>query len=46
MKVALALIVAVLAAVPARAQAPTAKGRTGLTLDPITTAWTGDSPGP
>lgn len=45
MLVALALIVAVLAAVPARAQAPTAKGRTGLTLDPITTAWTGDFDG-
>jgi len=45
MLVALALIVAVLAAVPARAQAPTAKGRTGLALDPITTAWTGDFDG-
>jgi len=45
MVVALALIVAVLAAVPARAQAPTAKGRTGLALDPITTAWTGDFDG-
>ena len=45
MLVALASIVAVLAAAPARAQAPTAKGRTGLTLDPITTAWTGDFDG-
>ncbi|HTI39892.1 MAG TPA: lytic transglycosylase F [Vicinamibacterales bacterium] len=34
-----------LLAVPARAQAPTAKGRTGLTLDPLTTKWTGDFDG-
>jgi membrane-bound lytic murein transglycosylase MltF len=37
--------VALLAALPARAQAPTAKGRTGLALDPITTKWTGDIDG-
>jgi membrane-bound lytic murein transglycosylase MltF len=37
--------VTLLAALPARAQAPTAKGRTGLTLDPITTKWTGDVDG-
>ena len=34
-----------LAATTARAQAPTEKGRTGLTLDPITTKWTGDFDG-
>jgi membrane-bound lytic murein transglycosylase MltF len=40
-------VVATLAllAVPARAQAPTAKGRTGLALDPLTTKWTGDFDG-
>jgi membrane-bound lytic murein transglycosylase MltF len=32
-------------ALPARAQAPTAKGRTGLALDPITTKWIGDYDG-
>jgi membrane-bound lytic murein transglycosylase MltF len=37
--------VALLVALPARAQAPTAKGRTGLALDPITTKWTGDYDG-
>jgi membrane-bound lytic murein transglycosylase MltF len=30
------------ASVATRAQAPTAKGRTGLALDPITAKWTGD----
>jgi membrane-bound lytic murein transglycosylase MltF len=37
--------VALLAALPAWAQAPTAKGRTGLALDPITAKWTGDIDG-
>jgi membrane-bound lytic murein transglycosylase MltF len=36
---------ALLAATAAHAQAPTAKGRTGLGLDPITTRWTGDLDG-
>jgi membrane-bound lytic murein transglycosylase MltF len=38
-------MVALLTAPAARAQAPTAKGRTGLALDPITTKWTGDFDG-
>ena len=37
--------VALLSALPARAQAPTAKGRTGLALDPIVSKWTGDVDG-
>ena len=37
--------VALLVALPARAQAPTAKGRTGLALDPIVSKWTGDVAG-
>jgi membrane-bound lytic murein transglycosylase MltF len=37
--------VALLAALPARAQAPTDKGRTGLALDPITSKWSGDIDG-
>jgi hypothetical protein len=41
----LVLAAALLAALPARAQAPTAKGRTGLALDEITTKWTGDFDG-
>src|SRR3954454_5746193 len=36
---------ALLVATSALAQAPTAKGRTGLGLDPITTQWTGDFDG-
>jgi membrane-bound lytic murein transglycosylase MltF len=36
---------ALLTAPAASAQAPTAKGRTGLALDPITTKWTGDYDG-
>jgi membrane-bound lytic murein transglycosylase MltF len=42
----LALAAVLLLAVPAaRAQAPTARGRTGLALDPITAKWTGDYDG-
>src|SRR5215471_2347972 len=44
MPIALA-VAALLSAPPARAQAPTAKGRTGLALDPITARWTGDYDG-
>ena len=43
--IALTLCTVLLAADSLRAQAPTAKGRTGLALDPITTAWTGDFDG-
>ena len=39
------LLIALLAGSPMRPQAPTAKGRTGLELSPITTAWTGDLDG-
>src|SRR5262245_42198399 len=38
-------VVALLTAPAASAQAPTAKGRTGLALDPITKKWTGDYDG-
>jgi membrane-bound lytic murein transglycosylase MltF len=38
-------VVALFASLPLRAQAPTAKGRTGLALEPITSAWTGDFDG-
>jgi membrane-bound lytic murein transglycosylase MltF len=43
--VAIAAVTILFEAVPLPAQAPTAKGRTGLALDPITTAWTGDFDG-
>jgi membrane-bound lytic murein transglycosylase MltF len=44
MPIALGVFV-LLASLDARAQAPTAKGRTGLALDPITAKWTGDYDG-
>ena len=43
--IALTVLLALLVAAPARAQAPTAKGRTGLALEPITTKWIGDFDG-
>jgi membrane-bound lytic murein transglycosylase MltF len=43
--IAVGVAVTLLVSVPVRAQAPTAKGRTGLALDPITTRWTGDFDG-
>jgi membrane-bound lytic murein transglycosylase MltF len=43
--VAVAIAISLLVQVSARGQAPTAKGRTGLGLEPITTAWTGDFDG-
>ena len=42
---AVLVAVALLMPVQAWAQAPTAKGRTGLTLDPVTARWTGDLDG-
>jgi membrane-bound lytic murein transglycosylase MltF len=45
MSISVALLLALLAAAPMRSQAPTAKGRTGLELTPVTTAWTGDLDG-
>ena len=38
-------VAALLAGIPLNAQAPTAKGRTGLALEPITNKWTGDFDG-
>jgi len=43
--VAVAIAISLLVQVSAHGQAPTAKGRTGLALEPITTAWTGDFDG-
>jgi membrane-bound lytic murein transglycosylase MltF len=43
--IAIAAVTMLLGTVPLRAQAPTAKGRTGLALEPITTVWTGDLDG-
>src|SRR5262245_36813403 len=43
--IAVASVTLLAAAAALRAQAPTTKGRTGLDLAPITTAWTGDFDG-
>jgi len=43
--IVLAFVTLIAAAAALRAQAPTAKGRTGLDLAPITSAWTGDFDG-
>ena len=40
-----AAVAALLSGIPLNAQAPTAKGRTGLALEPITNKWTGDFDG-